>query len=55
VSMMLDYLGEKTAAARIEAAVAGLLSTGRLPSTDAASGLNTAQVGTLVAQAVGGL
>ncbi len=55
VSMMLDYLGEKAAAARVEAAVAGLLSTGRLPSTDAASGLSTAQVGALVAQALGRL
>ena len=49
VSMMLDYLGERTAAARVEAAVARLLHSRRLPSTDAASGLSTAQVGDLVA------
>jgi 3-isopropylmalate dehydrogenase len=50
--MLLDFLGERTAAARIENAVAGLLASGRVPAVDASSGLSTEQVGTLVAEAV---
>ncbi|HEY5651351.1 MAG TPA: isocitrate/isopropylmalate family dehydrogenase, partial [Acidimicrobiia bacterium] len=45
VSMMLDYLGESAAAARIEDAVAGLLSSGRVPSADARSGIPTSEMG----------
>ena len=48
VQMMLDYLGEKSAAARIEAAVAGLLRSKRLPSLGADSGFRTDQIGDLV-------
>src|SRR5437870_3039470 len=48
VQMMLDYLGEKRAAQRIEEAVAGLLRTKRVPSLGSDSGLGTIQVGDLV-------
>ena len=48
VQMMLDYLGEKRAAQRIEEAVAGLLRTKRVPSLGSDSGLGTGAVGDLV-------
>jgi 3-isopropylmalate dehydrogenase len=51
-SMMLDFVGEKAAAARIEQAVARLLASGAIPSVDARSGLSTSVVGDLVAEAV---
>ena len=54
VSMMLEYLGESESAHRIEEAVAGLLRSGRIPSTDARSGVSTTEQGTLVAEALGG-
>lgn len=50
VSMMLDYLGEKAAAAQIEGSVANLLTGGLLPSLDARSGLSTKQVGDMVVE-----
>lgn len=52
VNMMLDYLGEKKAAARIENAVAHLLSTGKIPSVDARSGLSTTQIGDMVRETI---
>jgi len=52
VQMMLDYLGETRAAARIEDAVAGLLRSKRLPSVGSDSGLSTRQVGDLVIEAL---
>ena len=48
--MMLDFLGEKESAADIETAVASLLSSGRLPSLDARSGVSTTEVGDIVVQ-----
>ena len=48
VQMMLDYLGEKPAAARLEQAVAGLLRSRRLPSLGTDSGFGTRQIGDLV-------
>src|SRR4029077_17210716 len=48
VQMMLDYLGERRAADRIEAAIAGLLKSKRVPSLATDSGLSTSQVGDLV-------
>ncbi len=48
VQMMLDYLGEKGAAARIESAVAGLLRSKRLPSLGTDSGFRTDQIADLV-------
>jgi len=50
--LMLEFLGEPTAAGRIETAVAGLLASGRLPTVDAHSGLSTAQVGDLVVESL---
>lgn len=52
VSMMLDYLGEKKAAQRIENVVAKLLSSGAIPSADSRSGLSTNQVGDMVVEAL---
>jgi len=48
VAMMLDYLGETTAANRIESAVTRLVATRRLPSLGTDSGFSTTQVGDLV-------
>jgi 3-isopropylmalate dehydrogenase len=48
VGMMLDFLGETRAAARVEAAVAGLLASGAVPSTDARSGISTSAMGDMV-------
>jgi len=48
VGMMLDYLGESVAAARIENAVADLLKSGAVPSADARSGIGTSEMGDMV-------
>ena len=48
VSMMLDHLGEETAAARIESAVERLLQSDAVPSVDTRSGISTTQMGDLV-------
>ncbi len=55
VSMMLDYLGEKSAARRIEGAIEHLLASGAIPSADARSGLSTTQVGDMVVEAIQGV
>jgi 3-isopropylmalate dehydrogenase len=52
VSMMLDFLGEAHAAARIEETVAGLLRSKRIPSLGSDSGFSTTQVGDLVLEAL---
>jgi isocitrate/isopropylmalate dehydrogenase len=52
VTMMLEYLGEKRAARRIEKAVAGLLASGSIPSVDSRSGLGTSQIGDMVVDAL---
>ncbi len=52
VSMMMDYLGEKAAAKRIEDSVAYLLSSGKIPSTDAHSGISTTQMGDMVVEQI---
>jgi 3-isopropylmalate dehydrogenase len=52
VSMMLDYLGEKSAGQRIERAVAHLLSSGAIPSADARSGLSTSRQGDMVVETI---
>jgi 3-isopropylmalate dehydrogenase len=54
LAMMLDFLGEREAAAAIETSVRDLLVSGRLRSLDAGSGLSTAQIGDLVAEEVSG-
>jgi 3-isopropylmalate dehydrogenase len=51
-AMMMDYLGEKRAAQRIENAVAELLLSKRIPSLSADSGLSTSQIGDMVAAEV---
>jgi 3-isopropylmalate dehydrogenase len=48
VQMMLDFLGEGAAAAAIEGAVMELLSSRRVPTLDASSGLGTDEIGNLV-------
>jgi 3-isopropylmalate dehydrogenase len=52
VAMMLDFLGEAKAAARVENAVAGLLASGEVPSTDARSGISTSDMGDMVVKKV---
>jgi 3-isopropylmalate dehydrogenase len=48
IQMMLDYLGEGSAAARIEKAVFDLLASGTVPSADARSGIGTSEMGDMV-------
>jgi 3-isopropylmalate dehydrogenase len=48
--MLLEHLGEKAAADRIEAAVKGLIESGELPSIDASSGIPTDRMGDLVVE-----
>jgi 3-isopropylmalate dehydrogenase len=48
VSMMLDFLGETSAAARVEGAIARLLGSGAVPSADARSGISTSDMGDMV-------
>ena len=52
LGMMLDFLGEKRAADRVESTVASLLTSRRIPSVDAKSGLTTAQIGDMVAREI---
>lgn len=54
VAMMLDYLGEAEAGRRIEAAVAGLLRSGAIPSTGTDSGIATSAMGDMVVEALEG-
>jgi 3-isopropylmalate dehydrogenase len=51
-SMMLEYLGEASAAARVEEAVTGLLRSGAIPSVTSRSGVGTDEMGEMVAGAV---
>jgi 3-isopropylmalate dehydrogenase len=48
VAMMLDYVGETSAAQRIDDAVAALLRSGEVKSADARSGIGTAEMGDMV-------
>jgi 3-isopropylmalate dehydrogenase len=52
VGMMLDYVGETRAASAIEATIASLLSSKRIPSLDASSGLKTSEIGDLIASSL---
>jgi len=52
IQMMLDFLGETAAAARVEDAMAGLLRSGEVPSADARSGIGTSQMGDMVVERV---
>ncbi|UCC73205.1 MAG: 3-isopropylmalate dehydrogenase [Gemmatimonadota bacterium] len=53
VAMMLDFLGEGKAAARIEGAVADLLTTRAIPSADTRSGISTSDMGDMVLRQIG--
>jgi len=46
--MMLDFLGEKKAAVAIEDAITSLLSSGKIKSLDAKSGISTSEMGDMV-------
>jgi 3-isopropylmalate dehydrogenase len=48
VSMMLQFLGAESGAARIEAAIADLLVSKAIPSADARSGISTSDMGDMV-------
>ena len=52
VSMMLDFLGEVDAAARVEGAVAKLLASGEIRSADARSGVSTSDMGDRIVTAI---
>lgn len=52
LSMMLDYLGEKKTAARIENAVASLMISDRLPSLNGKNGMTTTQIGDAVSRQI---
>jgi len=52
VAMMLDYIGEASAARRIENAVRGLLVSRRIPSPTTDSGVSTTQQGDMVVEEV---
>jgi 3-isopropylmalate dehydrogenase len=51
-SMMLDFIGETRGHQLIESAISRLLSSGRIPSVDARSGLSTSQIGDMVSDEV---
>jgi len=51
--MMLDFLGEKKAAVAIEDAITSLLSSGRIKSLDAKSGIPTSDMGDMVVAELG--
>ncbi len=46
--MLLDFLGQREDAGRIESAMIGLLTSKRIPSVGANSGLSTSQIGDMV-------
>jgi isocitrate/isopropylmalate dehydrogenase len=50
--MMLDYLGEHDASALIEGTVRDLLTSRRIPTLDARSGLSTDETGDMIAAAL---
>lgn len=50
VSMMLDFLGETSAAARVDDAIGKLLKSGKVPSADARSGISTSAMGDMVVE-----
>ena len=51
-ALLLDHVGEVTAARGIEDCVQVLLASRRVPSVDATSGLSTSQVGDMVVEAI---
>jgi isocitrate/isopropylmalate dehydrogenase len=51
---MLDFFGEDSAAARVENAMADLLTSGAVPTADARSGIGTSEMGDMVVERVRG-
>jgi len=54
VQMLLDFLGEKDAAAAVEESIAGNLRSKKIPALTANCGLSTSQIGDLLAASVRG-
>jgi 3-isopropylmalate dehydrogenase len=54
VGMMLEFLGERAAATAIDATIGELLTTRRIASLDASSGLSTSQIGDMVVAELSG-
>jgi 3-isopropylmalate dehydrogenase len=54
VQLLLDFLGEKEAAATVENAIADALRTRRVPGLGANCGLSTSEIGDLLSRAVRG-
>jgi len=52
MGMLLEYIGEREASELIEGAVTNLLSSGRIPSVGADSGLSTSEIGEMVAEEI---
>jgi 3-isopropylmalate dehydrogenase len=52
VSLLLDHIGEKSAAQRVEGALAGLLASGKIASLGTNSGISTSQAGDWVVEAL---
>ena len=52
VGMLLDFLGEKRTADQIESVIAQLLTSRRIPSVDAKSGLTTVEIGDLITREI---
>lgn len=52
MGMLLDHLGEETAAQRIGSTIRDLVVSGRIPSLDSRSGLSTQATGDMIAQTV---
>jgi 3-isopropylmalate dehydrogenase len=50
VAMMLDFLGEESAGARLDNAIGELLRSGKVPSADARSGISTSAMGDMVVE-----
>jgi 3-isopropylmalate dehydrogenase len=53
VGMMLEFLGQERAGRRVEEAIAGLLRSGAVPSTDTRSGIPTSAMGDMVVERLG--
>jgi 3-isopropylmalate dehydrogenase len=52
MGMLLEYIGEREASELIERAVTNLLSSRRIPSVGADSGLSTSEIGEMVAEEI---
>jgi 3-isopropylmalate dehydrogenase len=52
MGMLLEYIGEREASELIERAVTNLLSSRRIPSVGADSGLSTTEIGEMVAEEI---